>query len=332
MASDQIPPPHQMPSPEEGLDDNNVDELSDADVWAADEIELAYRRALDAIESVEQSESDVYCSGENADDTDDGSHDGHVIENPSAGDGHPSAMGSAPAGLPKGERPERDVPKTDRGESAHAAEVVASDNDRPYAGRSRGGMPPDGLFPSTPDVRSPVSGVTHEAVIEAILFVGGQPTTTKKLARLLGEGWDADRVDNAIESLNDRYRHECRPYEIRLGEGGHRMLLRDEFQKVRNRVFGLGPREVRLSQDALEILALVAYRQPITRPEIEAVCERIAGGSLRQLVRRELIAVEREVSDDGPARVCYRTTPRFLQLFGLTGLEELPRPDQLSFK
>ena len=86
---------------------------------------------------------------------------------------------------------------------------------------------------------------------------------------------------------------------------------------------------MRLTQEALEVLALVAYHQPITREEIQALGKEKAGGVLRHLLRRELVQLERE---EGSGEVRYRTTPRFLQLVGIRDLDDLPRADALTFK
>ena len=147
---------------------------------------------------------------------------------------------------------------------------------------------------------------------------------------MLKGDYDLDAVERAIEELNLQYIGEARPYEIRLGEGGYRMVLREEFERIRNRVFGIGPREVRLSQDILEVLALVAYRQPITPEELEELGKEQPGPLLRQLLRRELISLERD--SENRKRVTYSTTKRFLSLFGLGSLDELPQADELAFK
>ncbi|NOX56762.1 MAG: SMC-Scp complex subunit ScpB, partial [Planctomycetes bacterium] len=154
--------------------------------------------------------------------------------------------------------------------------------------------------------------------------------TTKRLRRLLGGSVDHDLVTESIDRLNRQYAEENRPYEIRLELGGYRMALRPEFEKVRHRVYGLGPKEVRLSHDALEVLALVAYFQPITRRELERKGRPNAGGVLRQLLRRELICIKRD--PDQPKEVKYCTTPRFLSLFGLGDIDELPQPEDFEFK
>ena len=83
--------------------------------------------------------------------------------------------------------------------------------------------------------------VTARQVIEAAIFVGGEPLTSKKLCYMLKGDYDLDAVERAIEDLNLQYIDEARPYEFRLGEGGYRMVLREEFERIRNRVFGIGP-------------------------------------------------------------------------------------------
>lgn len=173
-------------------------------------------------------------------------------------------------------------------------------------------------------------GVTPRQVVEALLFVGGQPLTGKRLAELLGGEFTHDHVDRLVDELNDLYGQEGRPYEVRLGEGGYRLELRPEFERVRDRVYGYGPKEVKLSQDALEVLALVAYQQPVTREIVEQTGKTNAPALLRQLLQRELISLRR--GDGGKDDVTYRTTPRFLQLFGLGSLDDLPLPEDLMFK
>lgn len=175
----------------------------------------------------------------------------------------------------------------------------------------------------------PASHAKPARIIEACLFVGGQPLSAKKLANLLEGNNDPADIEVLIDELNFEYAAQGRPYEIRLGDGGYRLTLRAEFDVVRGRVYGVGPRDVKLSQDVLEVLALVAYQQPITHAAIEA-CKPNSANTLRQLLRRELISLTR--IDQSRNGVEYRTTPRFLQLFGLGQISELPRPEDLSIR
>jgi segregation and condensation protein B len=172
--------------------------------------------------------------------------------------------------------------------------------------------------------------VSPAQVIEAALFVGGGPLTARKIAGLLRGSHQTKDVEQTIDDLNDAYVAQARPYEIRLGDGGYRLELRPEYDRLRHRVYGSGPREVRLSQDVLEVLALVAYRQPITEKEIEGHGKQNAGNLLRQLLRRDLIAFER--GPGGRKDLHYHTTARFLSVFGLGTLEELPQAEDLARK
>lgn len=178
----------------------------------------------------------------------------------------------------------------------------------------------------------PVSGTAPAKparIVEACLFVGGQPLSARKLANLLDGNNDPADIEVLIDELNSEYAAQARPYEIRLGDGGYRLTLRSEFEAARNRVFGVGPRDVKLSQDVLEVLALVAYQQPVTHADIES-CKPNSANTLRQLLRRELISLTRV--DQSRNGVEYRTTQRFLQLFGLGQISELPRPEELSLR
>ena len=105
--------------------------------------------------------------------------------------------------------------------------------------------------------------MTPRQIIEACLFVGGTALTSKRLCGVLRGDSQAEFVDHEINELNRLYAAENRPYEIRLVEGGYRLSLREEFERIRHKVYGLGPKEVRLSQEALEVLAVVADRKSV---------------------------------------------------------------------
>ncbi len=172
--------------------------------------------------------------------------------------------------------------------------------------------------------------VQPRQILEALLFVGGEALTAKKLSGVLRGEFSIEFIERELDELNRLYAAEGRPYEIRLGEGGYRLTLRDDFERIRNKVYGQGPKEVKLSQEAIEVLAVVAYRQPISDSEIEELGKPGCGAILRQLLRRELIAVKRQ--PDKPRDVSYQTTPRFLSLFGIRSLDELPRHEQVGYK
>ena len=187
--------------------------------------------------------------------------------------------------------------------------------------------PSKSFFSSTPlDVQAPT--VTSRQVLEALLFVGGKTLPSRQLADVLSGSTSSEDVLRWIDELNAIYDSECRPYRIELVEGGYRMQLRSEFEKVRHRVFGIGPREVKLSQDVLEILSFIAYSQPVSEEELSSLGREGTSAVLRQLLRRELIQLKR----GGQTEVRYETAPRFLEVFGLRSMHDLPLPGDFAFK
>ena len=177
--------------------------------------------------------------------------------------------------------------------------------------------------------------VSEKQVVEAALFVGGMSLTAKKLSSLFHTDHGFGFVECLLDELNRQYADEGRPYAITLGEGGYRLSLLPEFESVRNKVFGYGPREVKLTQDTLEVLSLVAYKQPITKSQMEALGKSNAGPVLRQLLQRELIRIDRAhapPNSKGKNDPPYVTTPRFLSLFGIGKLSDLPVAEDFAFK
>jgi segregation and condensation protein B len=160
-----------------------------------------------------------------------------------------------------------------------------------------------------------------EQLVEAMLFVGGHPLTAEVACSAV-RGLTPERFQVAIDTLNRRYRDQWRPYAIESREG-FVLVVRPAYRNLRERLFG-GPRETRLSQPALDVLSVVAYRQPVGKAEVDAIRGTDSGATLRQLVRLGLIAVQHRADASG-REVRYGTTPRFLDVFGLASLDELPR-------
>ncbi|MEE2781357.1 MAG: SMC-Scp complex subunit ScpB, partial [Planctomycetota bacterium] len=127
--------------------------------------------------------------------------------------------------------------------------------------------------------------------------------------------------------LQEEYLAAKSAYEIVYDDGGYRMIIRQEFEKVRDRFYG-PIREAKLSQAAVEVLALVAYNQPTTSEKISQLRGHPSGSILSQLVRRQLLRFEKP--EKKPRTPVYHTTPRFLKLFGLSNLEELPKNQELD--
>jgi segregation and condensation protein B len=169
--------------------------------------------------------------------------------------------------------------------------------------------------------------LTPRTILEAMLFVGTKgnlPLTSREVARLMRGVGPAD-IDLLVREINATYAARNCPYEIAAEGPGYRMRLRDQYSRLRDRFYGKS-RQARLSQAAIEILAIVAYHQPLTAHDISLWRGTPAGPILSQLVRRELLELTRPAGRKGAGE--YRTTDRFLELFALESLDDLPRsPD-----
>ena len=165
-----------------------------------------------------------------------------------------------------------------------------------------------------------------EQIVEATLFASQTPLTASELARA-DEGLSEQEVEAAIGTLRERYEADERAFQIyQLGDG-YQLLTRPEFAPYLER-FDSIPRPPHLSPAALESLAIIAYRQPIGRIEIEDVRGVSATSVLRTLLDWELIEVVGR--GEGLGRpLLYGTTGQFLEHFGLKSLEDLPPVDEL---
>jgi segregation and condensation protein B len=163
-------------------------------------------------------------------------------------------------------------------------------------------------------------------IIEALLFVGGEPLSATR-AEAIVRGLKAEQFTEVIDELNHAYRRQNRPYTIQPKGDGYVLAVRPKHRGLLDKLYG-GVREARLSTQAVDVLALVAYRQPATKAEIDSLRGAESGPLLRQLVRRGLIHVVYRADADRK-EVSYGTTPRFLEVFGLQNLDDLPKTQEL---
>ncbi len=166
--------------------------------------------------------------------------------------------------------------------------------------------------------------ISPRSILEAMLFVGNrnnEPLSVRQAAELMRDV-TADEIPPLVAELNRRYQAEAAPYSIASGRHGYQLVLRREFHPLRyGRI-----REARLSQAAIDVLALVAYQQPITGEQIQRLRSKPSKHVLSHLVRRGLLRIERpEASRRTPN---YYTTDRFLRLFNLGSLDDLPRSEE----
>ena len=160
-----------------------------------------------------------------------------------------------------------------------------------------------------------------KSAIEAVLFIAGYPLPTDRLKGLFEEA-SAEQIEAQLAALRQDY--EDRGAGIMLAEiaGGHQLVTRPE-NAAWLRKFRSAKVSTKLSKPALETLAIVAYKQPITRAEAEAIRGVNIGGIMRNLMERRLVKIVGK--KDVPGRpMLYGTTPEFLQYFGLRDLSALP--------
>ena len=171
--------------------------------------------------------------------------------------------------------------------------------------------------------------VSPRGILEAMLFVGdeNQRGLSARMIASFMRGVSPDEIAEMVAELNELYAAEEAPYEIILGADGYRMGLRSMYQPLRDRFFGK-IRDAKLTQAAIDVLAIVAYRQPLDRDLVDELRGQPSGALLNQLVRRQLLKLE--IDPGPPKRKLFRTTDRFLALFELESLEDLPQSQDLD--
>lgn len=155
--------------------------------------------------------------------------------------------------------------------------------------------------------------------LEAVLMVADQPLDDTTLASAVGHPVQAVRA--ALVALADEYTQQGRGFDLRSVAGGWRYYTREEFSGVVER-FVLEGQQSRLTQAALETLAVVAYKQPVSRARVSAVRGVNVDGVMRTLLTRGL--VEEAGTDAATGAHLYRTSTYFLERIGITSLDELP--------
>src|ERR1039458_2036996 len=182
-----------------------------------------------------------------------------------------------------------------------------------------------------PEIGEPdVAGPGLQASLEAIMLVADEPVSDLLIAQVLER--PRDDIAAALRELAAGYAAEQRGFDLREVAGGWRFYTREECAPVVERFVSDG-QEVRLTQAALETLAVVAYRQPVSRARVSGVRGIAWDGVMRPLVLRGL--VEEAGTDHETGAILFRTTSYFLERLGLASLDELPElagylPDHLD--
>lgn len=247
----------------------------------------------------------------------------------------PSSAGAGDAaGLPAAAHPPAS-PET-VGDEGGAEQQPASDD----PGGSGGGQAVDADEPTTAapaasrggrgDQEAPLPPPPPDRVIgavEALLLASGEALSAERLRDVLSLP-SALPVREAIEVVRRRWIEAGLSVEVQDVAGGHRVVTRPEYADYVRRLWRR-PTSDRLSPALLETLSVIAYRQPVARAEIERIRGVACGDALRHLLDRKLIKVSGR--SDQPGRpLLYATTARFLEVFGLAGLDDLPNAKDLA--
>jgi len=163
-------------------------------------------------------------------------------------------------------------------------------------------------------------------IIESLLFVAEDPLTIDSIKKVL-DSTDSNEIRNVLNELSSEYEARKGGFFLREVAGGYQIRTRPEYSQWIKRL--LRPNPLRLSNAALETLAIVAYKQPVIRSDIEHLRGVDCGGILRMLLERKLIRVvgRKEI----PGRpIIYTTTKKFLELFELKDLRDLPSPKEIE--
>ncbi|MCH9632842.1 MAG: Segregation and condensation protein B [Chlamydiae bacterium] len=170
---------------------------------------------------------------------------------------------------------------------------------------------------------------THpiKQVLEALFFASNSPLSLKKIQAILKDEFELDKkkLREEVAHLQEDYSSEGRAFEIKEIAEGYILQSKPEFETYLQKLYPT--KAIKLAPSSLEVLAIVAYRQPITRAEIEHIRGVDCSYSLTQLLERQLVSNQNKLDAPGQPSL-FETTPFFLEYFGLKNLKELPKlPD-----
>ena len=163
-------------------------------------------------------------------------------------------------------------------------------------------------------------------IIESLLFVSETPLTINRIQKVLEQA-DIKEIHEALTALAAEYETRKGGFLLREVAGGYHIRSRPEYREWIKRLIQRTP--LRLSKAALETLAIIAYKQPVIRSDIEHIRGVDCGGILRMLLERKLIRVLGRKQIPGRPLI-YSTTKQFLEVFDLKDLKDLPTPDEIE--
>ena len=168
--------------------------------------------------------------------------------------------------------------------------------------------------------------ITAESVVEAVLFASDEPLTAARLADIVETG--AKQIREHVENLNEKYNTNGNAFRIDQIAGGYQMMTLPPYNHWLKKLLRVRS-DNKLSPAALETLAIIAYKQPIIRADIEAIRGVAAGEMIRNLMYKGLVKIVGRAEVLGRPML-YGTTKKFLEVFGLNTLKDLPKVEELK--
>jgi segregation and condensation protein B len=222
-------------------------------------------------------------------------------------------------------------PENAAAESADTSVGQSHMADRPIDDMSDGAVPPqeppiDAASDET-DSQGAEAAEISLATLEALLLTTHHPLTPVRLNELLGAG-STSAIRAAVQTLNESYEQSGRSFRIEQVAGGYQILTLPEHGEALRRLHQKEA-DAKLTKAALETMSIIAYKQPILRADIEAIRGVACGETIRSLMEKHLVKIAGRAEEPGRP-ILYGTTKRFLELFGLNSLKDLPKPEEFK--
>jgi segregation and condensation protein B len=163
-------------------------------------------------------------------------------------------------------------------------------------------------------------------IIEAVLFVAGRPVALKTLYKKL-EGCSGEDIGQALRELINEYNYSDRAIEIIEVSGGYQMRTKLDYKDWVKRF--VKEKDVEPTRAVLETLAVIAYKQPVAKREVDNIRGVDSSRAIKHLLERKLVEIAGRNEDLGKP-IVFRTTDRFLEVYGLRGIEDLPTTKELE--
>jgi segregation and condensation protein B len=164
-------------------------------------------------------------------------------------------------------------------------------------------------------------------IVEALIFASDSPITANRINNIITE-LDSTQINSIINELNAEYDQNEHAFKIVRLSGGFQFVTRSEYAHYIKQYYK-GRAKSKLSRAALETLAIIAFKQPISRPEIDSIRGVNCDGVVKNLLERNLIYISGRSEQVGRA-LLYSTTPDFLQYFGVNKITDLPKPKEIE--